>query len=132
MADIGVGFGDAIELLNTANHLHYEILMVYVVVALGLLGFRFSASYEYISKKNSWIVVIGFCIFAVSNLIAMQENISQYNTILFYLKNSTFSEYSIDFKFIFSSFCLKNCWRILSFQVISALIMIYMLRKQSL
>lgn len=127
--DNNLGLGEAINLLTASIQLHYEILMVYVVVALGLLGFKFSESYKKISVKRSRIVIIGFFIFSLSNTIAMQENIDHYNTILLLLKTYSYDDYLIDFKHIFSVFFFKDASRILIFQMGITLIMLYVIKK---
>ncbi|WP_447062207.1 hypothetical protein [Vibrio alginolyticus] len=44
------GLSEAISLLDSSNNLHYQIWMFYVVVAIGLLGFKFSETYAHLAN----------------------------------------------------------------------------------
>lgn len=124
-----IGLSEAIALLSSSNNLHYQIWMVYVVVALGLLGFRFSETYDNLSRKRRGIMIMGFVIFSISNLIAMEQNIQHYNVTLSLLKNFDYQGYYIDFQHLFNDLDYKNMEAILIFQIITTCMLSYLLYK---
>lgn len=123
------GLSEAIGLLTSSNNLHYQIWMFYVVVALGLLGFRFSETYEHLSAKKRLIIIVGFIAFAVSNFIAMKHNLSQFNQVLLVLKQASFTSYDLNFKTIFAHYNHKNPISILGFQALITIVLSYVLYK---
>jgi uncharacterized membrane protein len=123
------GLNEAITLLSSSNNLHYQIWMFYVVVAIGLLGFRFSETYDNLSQKRRLIIIIGFVGFSASNLIAMYQNMSHFNVVLSALQEYKVDSNGINFTDIFSQYHLKVIWRILGFQILVTILLSYVLYK---
>ena len=124
-----IGLSETIALLTSCNSLHYQIWMVYVVVALGLLGFRFSETYDNLSRKRRYMMIIGFIAFSVSNLISLEQNIQHFNTTLYVLKTFNYDLNTLNFRHLFDQFSYKDTLSILGFQIGSTCVLCYLLYK---
>ncbi|MDV7104599.1 hypothetical protein R3X26_09345 [Vibrio sp. TH_r3] len=124
------GLSEAISLLDSSNNLHYQIWMFYVVVVIGLLGFRFSETYVNLAKYKKNLILLGFIAFSVSNFIAMHQNMIHFNVVLENIQTSTFSNTDINFKNIFDSYHHKVVWRILGFHVLVTVMLSYILHRK--
>lgn len=123
------GISEAITLLAASNNLHYQIWMFYVVVAIGLLGYRFSETYDSLSFKRRLIIIVGFLGFAISNASTMYQNMIQFNVVLITLKSFDFSVIHFDFSTVFEQFHEKKVINILSFQLVITVLLAYVLYK---
>lgn len=123
------GLSEAISLLSSSNNLHYQIWMFYVVVAIGLLGFRFSETYEHLAANKRKLVIVGFIAFSFSNLIAMHQNMIHFNVILENIQIADFGSMEIDFQDIFSSYRTKVIWRVLGFHAVVTTLLSYVLYR---
>jgi|GEM_PF-2905047 hypothetical protein len=121
------GVNEAIALLTSSNDLHYQIWMFYVVVALGLIGYRFSESYDKLPLNRRIIVIVGFVAFSGSNLFAMYQNMVHFNTVLTVLQKYKYSGAGVNLSTVFAQYHEKGIWRVLIFQAIITLLLSYVL-----
>ena len=98
------GLNGAVNLLSSKNALHYQIWMFYVVVATGLLGFRFSETYKCLERNKRGMIIAVFLAFAASNFIAMTQNIAHFNAIIITLNSYEFSGDSLNLTSIFEAY----------------------------
>ncbi len=123
------GVSEAITLLAPSNNLHYQIWMFYVVVAIVLLGFRFSETYDNLSRKRRIIIIIGFVAFAGSNFIAMFQNMFHFNIVLTALQEYKYSGTGVNLSSVFVQYHEKAIWRVLGFQALITCLLAYVLSK---
>lgn len=123
------GVDEAITLLTSSNDLHYQIWMFYVVVAIGLLGYRFSETYNNLSEKRRIIVIIGFVAFAGSNLVSMYQNMVHFNAVLTALQQYEYSGTGVNLTNVFAQYHEKGIWIVLVFQAVISFFLAYVLSK---
>ncbi len=126
---MSVGLNEAVSILTSTNNLHYELWMFYIVVATGLLSYRFSDAYVHIENSRRLIIIAGFIAFAISNLIAIHQNITHFNSVLSVLQSYKFPDSSVDLSSVFKVYNDKPPLRILGFHCFLTVLLSYVLYK---
>ncbi len=113
-------------LLNAANSFHCQIRRFYLVVSIGLLGFRFSEIYENLPIEYKAVVIIAYTVFSVYNYIFLRESIIRFNTVLSVLKQYQFQyQDGVDLTYIFSQYTEIKKYIVFYFQLIMSCLVIF-------
>jgi hypothetical protein len=122
------GVSESVFLLNAANDFYCGLQRAYAIVCLGLLGFRFSATYVNMTTNQNIAIIIGFILFTAHNFINIHESRTRFNTVLGALQEYQFrEEHGVNLTYIFSRYRKINIYSSSLVQLAIAGLIVYIL-----
>ena len=122
------GVSESVLLLNAANDFYCGLQRAYVIVCIGLLGFRFSTTYDNLTTDQHLAIIIGFILFTAHNFINIHESRTRFNTVLGALQEYQFrEEHGVNMTYIFSKYKKINIHISSLIQIAIASLIVYIL-----
>lgn len=122
------GVSESVMLLNAANAFYCTLQRGYAIVCIGLLGFRFSATYAHLSEEQRLVIIIGFILFTAHNFINIRESRIRFNTTLTALQEYRFhEEQSVNLPLVFSKYNKINTYVSSLIQIAISIAIVYIL-----
>lgn len=105
------GVSESVLLLNAANDYYCGLQRAYALVCIGLLGFRFSATFDILTAEQHLSIIIGFILFTAHNFINLHESRTRFNAVLGALQEYQFRlEHGVNLASIFSQYKKINVY----------------------
>ncbi|WPD21400.1 MAG: hypothetical protein Q3M24_17485 [Candidatus Electrothrix aestuarii] len=122
------GVSESVLLLNAANDYYCGLQRAYALVCIGLLGFRFSATYANLTAGQHLGIILGFILFTAHSFFNLHESRTRFNTVLGALQEYQFrTEHGVNLTYIFSKYRKINVYFASFIQVVIAGIIVYIL-----
>ena len=122
------GVSESVLLLNAANDYYTGLQRAYALVCIGLLGFRFSATYDVLTAEQHLAIILGFILFTAHNFINLHESRTRFNAVLGALQEYQFrTQHGVNMTYIFSQYRKINVYLSSFIQIAIAAIIVYIL-----